>query len=123
MSEIYSTQRPKGGGIGAAVGESRTIPRYFCCSQSRTFPLYIALWQLHSYLYLENSRVFWDSVVWDEICFFLANINGVKGALVLCAVTSKILFSTIHRRLTLTKNVSIFCLSLHQSVGPINIKC
>ena len=30
----------KEGGIGAAVGESRTIPRYVSCSQSRTFPMY-----------------------------------------------------------------------------------
>ena len=30
------------GGIGAAVGESRTIPRYVSCCQSRTFPMYIA---------------------------------------------------------------------------------
>ena len=50
------------GGIGAAVGESRTIPRYVSCCQSRTFPMYIAFWQLHSHLYLENSRVLWDSV-------------------------------------------------------------
>ena len=50
------------GGIGAAVGESRTIPRYVSCCQSRTFPMYIAFWQLHSHLYLENSRVIWDSV-------------------------------------------------------------
>ena len=51
----------KEGGIGAAVGESRTIPRYFSCSQSRTCPMYIAFWQLHSYLYFENFLVFWDS--------------------------------------------------------------
>ena len=30
------------GGILVAVGESRRIP-YFICSQSRTFPMYIAL--------------------------------------------------------------------------------
>ena len=50
------------GGIRAADGESRTIPRYVSCFQSRTFPMYIAFWQLHSHLYLENSRVIWDSV-------------------------------------------------------------
>ena len=53
------------GGIGAAVGESRTIPRYVSCCQSRTFPMYIAFWQLHSHLYLENSRVLWDSVLFS----------------------------------------------------------
>ena len=56
------TQRLKGGGIGAAVDVSRTIPRYVSCSQSRTIPMYIAFWQLHSHLYLENPRVIWDSV-------------------------------------------------------------
>ena len=50
------------GGIGAADGESQTILRYVSCFQSRTFPMYIAFWQLHSHLYLENSRVIWDSV-------------------------------------------------------------
>ena len=55
------------GGIGAAVGESRTIPRYVSCCQSRTFPMYIAFWQLHSHLYLENSRVLWDSAVSGSI--------------------------------------------------------
>ena len=49
------------GGIGAAVVESRTVPRYFSCCQSRTVPMYIAFWQLHSHLYLEKSRVIWDS--------------------------------------------------------------
>ena len=41
---------------------SRTVPRYFSCCQSRTVPMYIAFWQLHSHLYLEKSRVIWDSV-------------------------------------------------------------
>ena len=50
------------GGNGAAVGESRIVPRYFSCCQSRTVPMYIAFWQLHSHLYLEKSRVIWDSV-------------------------------------------------------------
>ena len=30
--------------------------------QSRTFPLYMTVWQLHSILYLEKSRDIWDSV-------------------------------------------------------------
>ena len=30
--------------------------------QSRTVPMYIAFWQLHSLLYLEKSRDIWDSV-------------------------------------------------------------
>ena len=53
------------GGIEADVGESQTVPRYFSCSQSRTVPMYIAFWQLpvHSHLYLEKSRVIWDSVL------------------------------------------------------------
>ena len=59
--DIRSAQRE--GAIGAAVGESRTVPRYFSCCQSRTFPMYISFWQLHSHLYLEKSRVIWDSVV------------------------------------------------------------
>ena len=29
--------------------------------QSRTFPLYMTFWQLHSILYLEKSRDIWDS--------------------------------------------------------------
>ena len=58
--DIRSAQRE--GAIGAAVGESRTVPRYFSCCQSRTFPMYISFWQLHSHLYLEKSRVIWDSV-------------------------------------------------------------
>ena len=49
------------GGNGAAVGESRIVPRYFSCCQSRTVPMYIAFWQLHSHLYLKKSRVIWDS--------------------------------------------------------------
>ena len=57
--DIRSAQRE--GAIGAAVGESRTVPRYFSCCQSRTFPMYISFWQLHSHLYLEKSRVIWDS--------------------------------------------------------------
>ena len=59
--DIRSTCRE--GGIRATVSESRTIPRYVSCCQSRTFPMYIAFWQLHSHLYLENSRVIWDSVL------------------------------------------------------------
>ena len=31
--------------------------------QSRTFPLYMTVWQLHSILYLEKSRDIWDSVL------------------------------------------------------------
>ena len=31
--------------------------------QSRTFPLYMTVWQLHSILYLEKSRDIWDSAV------------------------------------------------------------
>ena len=31
--------------------------------QSRTVPMYIAFWQLHSLLYLEKSRDIWDSAV------------------------------------------------------------
>ena len=57
--DMHSVRRK--GGIEAAVGESRTVPRYFSCSQSRTVPMYIAFWQLHSHLYLEKSRVIWDS--------------------------------------------------------------
>ena len=30
--------------------------------QSRTFPLYMTFWQLHSILYLEKSQDIWDSV-------------------------------------------------------------
>ena len=41
VQDIRSVQREEG--IGAAVGESPTISRYFSCSQSRTFPMYIAL--------------------------------------------------------------------------------
>ena len=36
VQDICSAWRE--GGIGAAVGVSRTIPRYVSCSQSRTFP-------------------------------------------------------------------------------------
>ena len=71
------------GGIGAADGESRTIPRYVSCFQSRTFPMYIAFWQLHSHLYLENSRVIWDSV-------------GAEAQLVSCS-------SSDHRALGINK--------------------
>ena len=56
------TQRLKGGGNWGCCGESRTIPRYVSCCQSRTVPMYISFWQLHSHLYLEKSRVIWDSV-------------------------------------------------------------
>ena len=63
--DIRSAQRE--GAIGAAVGESRTVPRYFSCCQSRTFPMYISFWQLHSHLYLEKSRVIWDSVVVSRV--------------------------------------------------------
>ena len=54
MSEIYAASEMR--------GESQTIPRYFSCNQSQTFPMFTAFWPLHSYLYLKNSRVFWDSV-------------------------------------------------------------
>ena len=54
MSEIYSASEMR--------GESQTIPRYVSCNQSQTFPMFTAFWPLHSYLYLKNSRVFWDSV-------------------------------------------------------------
>ena len=57
--DIRSAQRE--GGIGTAVGVSRTFPRYVSCCRSRNVPMYIAFWQLHSPLYLEKSRVIWDS--------------------------------------------------------------
>ena len=56
------------GGIGTAVGVSRTFPRYVSCCRSRNVPMYIAFWQLHSPLYLEKSRVIWDSV-WSKRWF------------------------------------------------------
>ena len=55
--DIYAA--PEGRG---ELGESRTFPIYVSCCQSRTIPMYIAFWQLHSLLYLEKSRVIWDSV-------------------------------------------------------------
>ena len=70
--DIRSAQRE--GAIGAAVGESRTVPRYFSCCQSRTFPMYISFWQLHSHLYLEKSRVIWDSV--DFYCMLSNEMNS-----------------------------------------------
>ena len=34
--------------------------------QSRTFPLYMTVWQLHPILYLEKSRDIWDSVTYEK---------------------------------------------------------
>ena len=90
------------GGIGAAVGESRTIPRYVSCCQSRTFPMYIAFWQLHSHLYLKNSRVLWDSAV--------LLLNAKKFQITLLLDTSGIQQHDEHRT-----NVS---LTVHISVCP-----
>ena len=48
----------------AAVNHEQFRDMYVSCCQSRTAPMYIAFWQLHSHLYLEKSRVIWDSVDW-----------------------------------------------------------
>ena len=71
------------GGNGAAVGESRIVPRYFSCCQSRTVPMYIAFWQLHSHLYLEKSRVIWDSAYYDTCCGVVLLKNFIIGEILL----------------------------------------
>ena len=39
--------------------------------QSRTFPLYMTFWQLHSILYLEKSRDIWDSVIKSILSYWI----------------------------------------------------
>ena len=64
-SEIYAASE---GGLRGVDHEMfrdllAVISMHISESQSRTFPLYITFWQLHSLLYLEKSQDIWDSVV------------------------------------------------------------
>ena len=61
------TQRAKGGGLRGVDHEMfqdllAVVLMHISEPQSRTVPMYIAFWQLHSLLYLEKSRDIWDSV-------------------------------------------------------------
>ena len=63
-SEIYTASE---GGLRGVDHEMfrdllAVISMHISESQSRTFPLYITFWQLHSLLYLEKSQDIWDSV-------------------------------------------------------------
>ena len=60
------TQRAKGGGLRGVYHEMfrdllAVVSMHISEPQSRTVPMYIAFWQLHSLLYLEKSRDIWDS--------------------------------------------------------------
>ena len=62
-SEIYTASE---GGLRGVDHEMfrdllAVISMHISESQSRTFPLYITFWQLHSLLYLKNSQDIWDS--------------------------------------------------------------
>ena len=62
-------QRAKGGGLRGVDHEMfrdllAVVSMHISEPQSRTVPMYIAFWQLHSLLYLEKSRDIWDSVPW-----------------------------------------------------------
>ena len=61
------TQRAKGGGLRGVYHEMfqdllAVVSMHISEPQSRTVPMYIAFWQLHSLLYLEKLRDIWDSV-------------------------------------------------------------
>ena len=63
-SEIYTASE---GGLRGVDHEMfrdllAVISMHISESQSRTFPLYITFWQLHSLLYIKKSRDIWDSV-------------------------------------------------------------
>ena len=86
VRDIRSARRE--GEIGAAVGESGTIPRYVSCSQSRTFPIYIALYQLHSHLqYISKSHDLLRTV-----CQFMGKICWTKK------LNRKIPAHTVHQK-------------------------
>ena len=65
-SEIYAAS--EGRGVRGVYHEMfrdllAVVSMHISEPQSRTVPMYIAFWQLHSLLYLEKSRDIWDSVV------------------------------------------------------------
>ena len=65
ISEIYALHE---GGLRVVDHEMfrdllAVVSMHISEPQSRTFPLYMTFWQLHSILYLEKSRDIWDSVV------------------------------------------------------------
>ena len=64
-SEIYAAS--EGRGVRGVYHEMfrdllAVVSMHISEPQSRTVPMYIAFWQLHSLLYLEKSRDIWDSV-------------------------------------------------------------
>ena len=64
ISEIYALHE---GGLRVVDHEMfrdllAVVSMHISEPQSRTFPLYMTFWQLHSILYLEKSRDIWDSV-------------------------------------------------------------
>ena len=65
LSEIYALHE---GGLRVVDHEMfrdllAVVSMHISEPQSRTFPLYMTFWQLHSILYLEKSRDIWDSVL------------------------------------------------------------
>ena len=75
------TQRAKGGGLRGVYHEMfrdllAVVSMHISEPQSRTVPMYIAFWQLHSLLYLKKSRDIWDSE-----CYFVIHTSFERGKL------------------------------------------
>ena len=64
-SEIYAASEGRGlRGVDHEMFQDllAVVSMHISEPQSRTVPMYIAFWQLHSLLYLEKLRDIWDSV-------------------------------------------------------------
>ena len=71
-SEIYAAS--EGRGVRGVYHEMfrdllAVVSMHISEPQSRTVPMYIAFWQLHSLLYLEKSRDIWDSVAFHTTIY------------------------------------------------------
>ena len=81
-SDICAASEGRKEGIKGAVGESQTVPRYFNCSQSRTVPMYITFWQLHSHLFVLSltCHARWWPLPTYKLCPFPSNFFSPPAA-------------------------------------------